>query len=84
MRAIRWSRQSRDYLTKSVRSPTKRRAILDCVELAAGFPEVYAVARSERYQGLRAITTVPPFVLLYRFNEELLVVVALFHGRMGL
>jgi len=54
--------------------------ILGCLESATRFSRMFPRAKSRVYPGLRAIV-VSPFIVLYDFDDENLVVVTVYHQR---
>ncbi|MEW6424112.1 MAG: type II toxin-antitoxin system RelE/ParE family toxin [Bacillota bacterium] len=79
MRAIKWTFEARTrFLTIESRRIQER--ILASLENAARFPGMFPRAKSRLYPELRAIP-VKPFIVLYDFNGEVLVVVAVYHQK---
>lgn len=79
MLKIKWTVQAETRFL-AIESRRIRRRILACLESAARFPRMFPRARSHLYPGLRAIV-VKPFVVLYSFSADDLVVVAVYHQR---
>ncbi len=78
---IRWSRQANEFILNNVRSLRKKSALLKVISLLSDYPEMYPKAGSRHYAGCRSITTVFPFVIIYRVKEHFVEVMAILEGR---
>jgi len=79
MRKIKWSYLAQEYFL-SIRSNRIRSKVLTALDNAHRFPKMYPASKSVRYPDARAIV-IKPFVILYEFDEESLIVIAIYHQK---
>lgn len=79
MRTIKWTLEAQARFL-AVDSRRVQERIVGCIESAARFPQMFPRAKSRVYPGLRAIV-VSPFVILYDFDDENLMVVTVYHQK---
>ena len=85
MRQIRWTTEAADQLEATVRhikqdSSTAARnvaqAVIDRIEQLAAFP---GLGRPGEVKGTRELVS-PPYVVVYRFSEEIVEILHIWHG----
>ena len=79
MRKIRWTYLAQDYFL-AISSSRIQKKILMGLHNARKFPQMFPLGKSKKYTQARLIVQ-NPFVVLYEFNEDELVVIAIYHQR---
>lgn len=81
MRKIKWTNQAMERFLE-IRSSRVQRKILEGLNDAKRFPQMFPSGKSKHYRHARALVERPfPFVLLYKFDDISLTVIAIYHQR---
>jgi plasmid stabilization system protein ParE len=79
MRKIKWTYLARDYFL-AIRSSRIQKNILIGLRHAKKYPRMFPLGKSKKHPQARVIVE-DHFVVLYEFNEDELVVIAIYHQR---
>ena len=79
MRKIKWTYLAQDYFLE-IRSSRLQKKIIMGLQHARKFPQMFPLGKSKKFPHARLIVE-NPFVVLYEFNEDELIVIAIYNQR---